>query len=385
MPRARQGVYYHGNIWLTDEVREYLASKGVNMTIEGSFEEDEDFAMKYIINNNANGIFKDMRFRREQGLEDHTGMSHCGEHLQIWCQTTRKMTLTGLLASENFLTKLLRSGGGPGGHLKPAAAGADDSYLDKANTHIKGHDKICCNKMKMPQEQPMLDMFVKEANKWEQAKTLYTWQGMMKEHIENILDTPTRDLMKNKWISRRIKIVQEQEGNKGKSVMISWFEWKYHPYILIIPAIAGDSCSDLIQFVASKLQGRRQRDMPKIVMFDLPRAITGSLSPHKLQQLFAGIEMIKNGRVFDTRYEAKEVRWFQHPAVVIFCNDMPKGLEKTMSHDRRDRTYIVRNYMDERDESYGINIDVDYILTNEEPEDPMLQVNYDHLAGGDAV
>jgi hypothetical protein len=59
---------------------------------------------------------------------------------------------------------------------------------------------------------------------------------------------------------------------------------------------------------------------PKIVFIDLPRSVSTLWNKSFLD--FAGVEEVKNGCFFSTKYESKQVL-FNPPHVMIFANNYP--------------------------------------------------------------
>lgn len=101
-------------------------------------------------------------------------------------------------------------------------------------------------------------------------------------------------------------------GNIGKSTVASYLRIGGH-------AIDMPACNDfdrLVFTLCDILQGRHNHD-PKIILFDLPRALT----KNKLHGFICAFEQIKKGYLYDTRNKYSD--WEIHPPRIwVFCNEM---------------------------------------------------------------
>lgn len=68
-------------------------------------------------------------------------------------------------------------------------------------------------------------------------------------------------------------------------------------------------------------------------IFDVPRAILGSEKQvyRKTQTMYAGIEQIKNGLIFEKRYKPRKM-WIEPPRIMVYTNAWPD--ESMLSRDR---------------------------------------------------
>lgn len=131
-------------------------------------------------------------------------------------------------------------------------------------------------------------------------ENLYPWQRHIWEHIED-------------FEPRKINIVYDPEGNKGKSTLAAIVE--LHQRGIDVPP-----CNDgekLIQSVADILISTQNRT-PGAIFVDLPR----SMDQTKLFGMYQAIEQIKKGKVYDFRYKY-QYWWFDSPQIWVFCNTMP--------------------------------------------------------------
>lgn len=117
---------------------------------------------------------------------------------------------------------------------------------------------------------------------------------------------------------RCISTVYDPRGSLGKSFLCRHL-YERGMAFYCPPTI--DSVKGIIQFIAS---GYRKED---IIIIDIPRSWKWS------EQLYAGVEAIKDGLIYDTRYSAK-IRDIWGVKVLVLTNTMPK-LDK-LSKDRWD-------------------------------------------------
>lgn len=122
---------------------------------------------------------------------------------------------------------------------------------------------------------------------------------------------------------RRILCVKDEMGNNGKSWLSKHLVAKYR--YAYVPAMPNFEDYMFMAMAHPNATG---------FIFDLPRADT-------LQQkksMWMAMETIKNGYLYDKRYEFKE-QWREPPKIVIFCNEDPPV--EVMSKDRWERYYLT--------------------------------------------
>lgn len=372
---APQTLYWHGNVTL-DNVEAWCNEFGhmngnwSSDRSKGTQEEDLAFSRFLIKANNAKPVFAKFSLRREKGLQAGT------VHYQIWMKLLGKKRLTKgqVLNADSPLSKILKAKG----HISPAAKAnqESDDYLDKVETSLEGFEKIRSKEVKMPSKPRKKDVAYMFMHHQRETGNLYTWQMQMVEIIEEKLGMEMNftNFFADPFFKREIQVLIEDKGNVGKSVFISYLEQAYWPSIMVVPGIMG-SAMELVNFMCSTFaQGKRNVDDVKLVCFDLPRAVSDAMGRQKVLGFFANLEMVKNGHLFDWRFKSKEVRWTYWPGVLLTCNTLPKGFEKSMSRDRWNIGYIVEN-LD--------TLDIDYKIVDEEPEAAMDGVDNDEAAGGD--
>lgn len=132
--------------------------------------------------------------------------------------------------------------------------------------------------------------------------TLYPWQKKMYQ-IMGVKDP------------RTIHCLIDLSGNSGKSVFTSYSAVLKTGCIAVPPL---DSYKDICQFLCSFIE-QRGIDCAERLIIDFPR----SLRQDSLYQFMSGIEQIKNGCVYDTRYKARQVV-FPSPQILLFMNTIPE-------------------------------------------------------------
>lgn len=133
-----------------------------------------------------------------------------------------------------------------------------------------------------------------------------------------------QDLIDSKDVfdDRKVDCIIDPIGNQGKSTVASIADL-HHKCIDMPTTNDGEK---LIQSLCDILIAKDCR-VPGICLFDMPRA----QSKDKLGGLYAGIEQIKKGKVWDSRHQYKEW-WFDSPRIWVFTNEPPNtGL---LSRDR---------------------------------------------------
>lgn len=116
---------------------------------------------------------------------------------------------------------------------------------------------------------------------------------------------------------RTINIFVENEGNVGKTAMVRWLEshrlgWYVPPNL--------PTAVQLMGFCA-------RAPVQKCYIFDLPRA----MPKRKLAELYAAIEQLKDGWLFDWRHTTRKVM-IDPPVIWVFTNSEPNLC--WLSHDR---------------------------------------------------
>lgn len=118
---------------------------------------------------------------------------------------------------------------------------------------------------------------------------------------------------------REVMVWYDKNGNVGKS----WFTgalWERGLAYVVPPTV--DTVKGMMQYVASSYIDQGWRPF---VVIDIPRSWKWS------EQLYTAIESIKDGLVYDTRYNSRMIN-IRGVKVLVMCNTLPK-LDK-LSQDR---------------------------------------------------
>ena len=226
---------------------------------------------------------KKWSFQKEKG--DKTGYIH----YQIRISLKTKQRLTGL--SKIF----------PKSHFSPTSNENKNNnfYVLKEDTRIDG-----------PWTDEM-DLIPNYVPRQIRNITLYPWQ-------QTIVD------MSKQWDTRHINIIIDNQGNIGKSILVTYMG---------VNKLANNIpfCNDYKDIL------RMVMDRPKrgVYLIDMPRAI----NKERLFQLFSAIETIKSGYAFDDRYNFRE-EYFDCPNIFVFTNNKP---DNTMLSNDRWKYWTVSN------------------------------------------
>lgn len=118
---------------------------------------------------------------------------------------------------------------------------------------------------------------------------------------------------------RNILWVGDTLGNSGKTEWADWMEWKYGAVVTCY-GCAKDIMSLIMKQPASKCY-----------IFNLPRSRPNDA---KIQDLYNVIEMVKDGKLINLKYETAKMR-IQRPHVIVLANYFPDHEEQKMvSRDR---------------------------------------------------
>lgn len=134
-----------------------------------------------------------------------------------------------------------------------------------------------------------------------QLEELRDWQ-------KQVLET------KDQWDTRAIHVLINHEGNIGKSTLAHWA--RLNEGAMVLPPM--NDCDKIVQSACCMAIAKQQRKSC-MVFFDIPR----SVPQNKLASLFAGIEIVKSGYLYDWRHKFKF--WdMNSPVVWIFMNQRPR-------------------------------------------------------------
>lgn len=178
----------------------------------------------------------------------------------------------------------------------PVHAGNQFNYVMKAQTRVSGP---WTDKDKDLRPPPVI---TKQLTNFLQ-KAAYPWQTAMWEHAQT-------------YNERQIMYVYDPHYNSGKSVFAEWLEYK--GLAEEIPPF--QQMEDIMEFVMCQ-------PVSSCYVIDMPAA----MPKDKMRQMYSGIEMLKNGFLYDKRYNGKKRR-IDRPQIMVFANQLPDT--KLMAPDR---------------------------------------------------
>lgn len=199
-------------------------------------------------------------------------------------------------------------------------------YFEPCSTNTLG-DAFYCTKQDTRIEGPfrdtdvedfMPDQFAPYVNK------LLPWQQKMWDMI------PTFE-------PRLINLVYDPTGNNGKTVLAALAELQ-HVGIDLPPV---NDMKEIMQMMLDETHQKTRR--PGSIFIDLPRAMDKS----RLHGIYAAIEQIKKGKLYDGRYSFRKW-WIHSPQIFVFTNCKPDMTLLSndrwrlfMIEDRKLRDYII--------------------------------------------
>nr|QXP07770.1 MAG: replication associated protein [Arizlama virus] len=227
-------------------------------------------------------IAKKWVFQGEKGAEN--GYEHWQGRLSLKVKK-RASTLTNV-----FLAKFKE-----GFYIAPTSSenSENDFYVTKEETRIEGPYK---NEDKEPN-------YIQK-----DYRGNITWKPWQKSIISSLETTPDR---------RTVNIVLNTSGNVGKSFLVTYLA--SHEKACLIPPFKE------FKEIAEAVIGQT---ISTGYLIDVPKG----LDKNKLKEMYAGIETIKNGYVFDRRYTFKSL-FFEPPHIWVFTNSLA-GVRDTLSPDR---------------------------------------------------
>jgi len=113
--------------------------------------------------------------------------------------------------------------------------------------------------------------------------------------------------------SRRVDVLISTNGNEGRSTIASVADIR--GLGISLPPL--NNSKEMIQMLCNICKDTNNRN-PRLVFLDMPR----SQSKQQLEEFYSGVEIIKNGKLFDCRHHYKSF-WIDSPRVWIFTNHHP--------------------------------------------------------------
>lgn len=120
--------------------------------------------------------------------------------------------------------------------------------------------------------------------------------------------------------TRSINVIYAPGGGEGKSTICGILQCTKRAQI--IPPF-----NDIEAIMGVAMGAYKANGPVPAYLIDMPRA----LKKDKLGSFYAGIESLKNGFLYDKRYEFKQI-FIDSPAIIIFCNELPEF--SLLSRDR---------------------------------------------------
>lgn len=241
-----------------------------------------------------NSIAKKWVFQLEKG--DRTGYVHW----QVRLSLHKKSSCAALL---NDIVPILP------GHWSVTSnevhnSGNQFNYVMKVQTRIKGP---FCDKDNIRDPAVMTDQlqnFISQA--------LYPWQEKALQLVKS-------------YNERYLHYIYDPHYNSGKSIFCEWIEYQelgeeIPPFTLM---------EDIMQFVMCQPTTR-------CYLFDMPAA----MKKEKMHQMYAGLEMLKNGYLYDKRYNGRKKR-ITRPTVICFANNLP--VQGLIAPDRWQIHYLTED------------------------------------------
>lgn len=221
-----------------------------------------------------NYVCKWWRFQEEIG-------SKGTPHLQGVCCFKNKLRLTQL--KDNLSNKA---------HWEASRSSAANAYCSKSDTATgRFWESNNIPKTKTPEKKPI---FTQKVNK-----------DMLRPHQIEIADKYLKEC--EMW-SRIIDWYWEQKGGWGKSTLCKYLIDNCNA--IVLSGSVADAVNGFFSYVM------KNETVPPIVVFDIPRCNQGHIS-------YNAIEQIKNGCIFNTKFETGMLR-FDTPHVIVFSNEEPE-------------------------------------------------------------
>lgn len=146
------------------------------------------------------------------------------------------------------------------------------------------------------------------------------YEKFMEEEYKDIVwhdwQQTVLDLVNSKPSQREVYWFWEETGNKGKSFLTRYLDWKYNAII------ANGKQADIFNQYKTFLD--TEKVQPKLAIIDIPRS-------HKDYVCYSTLEKIKDGLIYSGKYEGGKLRLIPHH-LIIFANFEPKKCE--LSIDR---------------------------------------------------
>jgi len=142
----------------------------------------------------------------------------------------------------------------------------------------------------------------------------------MEEEFKDIIWRPWQqtilDLIKNKPDRRTVNWIYDADGNKGKSTLMRYLDWKHKTIVV------NGKGADIFNGIKTYLDDIKE--FPELIISDIPRTYETFIS-------YGVLEKIKDGVLYSGKYEGGRVRLLPLH-LIIFANFMPNM--EAMTEDR---------------------------------------------------
>lgn len=181
---------------------------------------------------------------------------------------------------------------------------AQFNYAMKVDTRLEGP----WTEQDAPPDPPPRTRMVMQMEAYHSANQFYSYQQYIMAQSK-IYDP------------RYIDVILDLNGNIGKSAFCEYLEYLGNG--LEVPPLR--DMQDLVGFLMD--QPRKKAPEFMSLLIDMPRG----MKKDKMAEFYAGIEIIKNGKLFDKRYKGRQDR-MERPRMFIFTNTLP--IFQLLSMDR---------------------------------------------------
>lgn len=247
--------------------------------------------------------FKKFCFQREKGSSGY-------EHFQCRGHLYEKKTIGAMIK----ISKLHLWGGHVSVTCTKVHEGTNFNYVMKADSRVDGPWTDENFIEPLPLTRQLKSFQQTQFRKWQ--KIILEWCAMADD--------------------RSIKLIFDQHGNSGKSIMSEYLEYKGLAFEM-----------PPFKLMEDIMQCAMGISAQKVYLIDMPRA----MKKDKLGEFYAGLEALKNGVCYDKRYSFKKRR-MDRPQVIVFTNVLPD-----FSMLSRDRWEVFRMTSDFDLEPYEFSPD----------------------------
>lgn len=171
------------------------------------------------------------------------------------------------------------------------------AHVSTTSTQNMGND-FYCTKEESRVEGPWRDTDEKPGYVQKRFRGEFTWKPWQQSVLNSMELTPD---------DRTINVIFDPQGNHGKSFLSSYCA--QHGLARVLPSL--NDYKEIVQFAMSF-------PTRSTYFLDMPRGL-----PKKhLNGIYSGLENMKNGWLFETRYHGREL-WFEPPHIWVYTNVMP--------------------------------------------------------------